>query len=96
MGVDTRNEITFNDEHVSNVSRSIVGNELTFVISVYKKAVTSVGDTRGAKQFLGVIPLLGIRWLFKVITRMVQVYTIVLHLTIFGTSIHDNFWHFHT
>lgn len=81
VGVDTWNEITFNNDHVSNVSRSLVGNELTFVISVYKNVAISVSDTRDGKQFLGVIPLLGIGWLFKVITRMVQAYTIVLHLT---------------
>ncbi|CAN6567542.1 unnamed protein product [Malus baccata var. baccata] len=71
VGVDTWNEITFNDDHVSNVSRSTVGNELTFVISVYKNGAISVSDTRSAKQFVGVIPFLGIGWLFKVITRII-------------------------
>ncbi|KAM1181550.1 hypothetical protein FF1_000130 [Malus domestica] len=71
VGVDIWNELTFNDDHVSNVSRSTVGNELTFVISVYKNGAISVSDTRSAKQFLGVIPFLGIGWLFKVITRII-------------------------
>ncbi|KAM2196575.1 hypothetical protein ACFX1Q_000078 [Malus domestica] len=76
VGVDTWNELTFNDDHVSNVSRSTVGNELTFVISVYKNGAISVSDTRSAKQFLGVIPFLGIGWLFNVITRIILSHSI--------------------